>query len=231
MFVCGDASTAEFGAQASSRMDRHHPSTYGRAPSTQRPADRQVVRVVRLARRVAAMAPQLPVGRARLETGGQAEQAGRSIPYGVSRHSCTNCLSADAGRRISLARDRRTGRAGRAERPVRRVASLLHQLPVGRMRLRPSDRQSTTVEHVVRSVVSHQPQLPVGSSPTGRLATGRTLRAAPELWPGRQTRRRSVAQRVSWWRLESCSLRSTLETWVSTVLIEMNSSRAISLYA
>jgi uncharacterized membrane protein YeaQ/YmgE (transglycosylase-associated protein family) len=46
-----------------------------------------------------------------------------------------------------------------------------------------------------------------------------------------QTRRRSVAHRVSWWRLESWSLRSTLETWVSTVLIEMNSSRAISLYA
>ena len=34
---------------------------------------------------------------------------------------------------------------------------------------------------------------------------------------------------VSWWRLDSCSLRSTFDAWVSTVLIEMNSSPAISL--
>ena len=32
-----------------------------------------------------------------LETVGQAEQAGRSVPYGVSRHSCTNCLSDGCG--------------------------------------------------------------------------------------------------------------------------------------
>src|SRR5690606_2644109 len=43
-----------------------------------------------------------------------------------------------------------------------------------------------------------------------------------------QTRRRAVAQRESSWRLESWSLRSTDETWVSTVLTEMNSSLAIS---
>ncbi len=46
----------------------------------------------------------------------------------------------------------------------------------------------------------------------------------------RYVRRRSVAQRVSWCLEESCSLRSTDETWLSTVLPEMNSSRAISLY-
>ena len=39
--------------------------------------------------------------------------------------------------------------------------------------------------------------------------------------PGRQVRRRSVAQRVSWWRVDSCSLRRTEETWLSTVLTEM----------
>ena len=43
--------------------------------------------------------------------------------------------------------------------------------------------------------------------------------------------RRSVAQRVSSWRFESWSLRSTDDTWVSTVLVEMPSWRAISLYA
>jgi hypothetical protein len=45
----------------------------------------------------------------------------------------------------------------------------------------------------------------------------------------RQFRRRSAAQRVSWWREDSCSLRSTEETWLSTVLTEMKSSRATSL--
>src|SRR5699024_3834512 len=41
-------------------------------------------------------------------------------------------------------------------------------------------------------------------------------------------RRRTAAQRVSSCREESCSLRSTAETWVSTVLMEMNSSLATS---
>ena len=44
-----------------------------------------------------------------------------------------------------------------------------------------------------------------------------------------QRRRRSVAQRVSSWRDESWSLRSTDDMWVSTVLIEMNSSAPTSL--
>ena len=45
-----------------------------------------------------------------------------------------------------------------------------------------------------------------------------------------QARRRSVAHRVSWCREDSCSLRSTDDTCDSTVLTEMYSSRAISLY-
>lgn len=44
-----------------------------------------------------------------------------------------------------------------------------------------------------------------------------------------QISRRSAAQRDSSYRLDICSLRSTLETCVSTVLMEMYSSRAISL--
>ena len=36
-----------------------------------------------------------------------------------------------------------------------------------------------------------------------------------------QVRRRSVAHRVSWCRVDSCSLCSTEETWLSTVLTEM----------
>ena len=45
--------------------------------------------------------------------------------------------------------------------------------------------------------------------------------------PG-HTRWRAAAQRVSSLRLDSCSLRSTAETWVSTVLMLMNSSEAHS---
>jgi len=55
------------------------------------------------------------------------------------------------------------------------------------------------------------------------------LAAARAAARGAQARRRSVAHRASWWRVDSCSFRSTEETWVSTVLTEMNSSRAISL--
>ncbi len=45
-----------------------------------------------------------------------------------------------------------------------------------------------------------------------------------------QRRRRPRAQAVSSWRELSCSLRSTELTWVSTVLTEMKSSLATSLY-
>ena len=45
-----------------------------------------------------------------------------------------------------------------------------------------------------------------------------------------QSSRRSAAQRESSWRLESWSLRSTADTWASTVLAEMPSRSATSLY-
>ena len=48
--------------------------------------------------------------------------------------------------------------------------------------------------------------------------------------PHRYVSRRSAAHRVSWCRVDSCSLRSTDDTCDSTVLTEMYSSRAISLY-
>jgi hypothetical protein len=58
----------------------------------------------------------------------------------------------------------------------------------------------------------------------------RPARAAPPSAPARdQISRRSAAHRVSWCRVESWSLRSTEETCVSTVRIEIVSSRAISL--
>ena len=66
------------------------------------------------------------------------------------------------------------------------------------------------------------------------------LRHAPRIAPGTcdcvlgppvasQTSRRSAAQRVSSWRLDSWSLRSTAETCVSTVFTEMCRRSAISL--
>src|SRR4051812_46849105 len=51
------------------------------------------------------------------------------------------------------------------------------------------------------------------------------------VWRIFQIRRRSLAQRASWWRLESWSLRSTDDTCVSTVFTEIPRSRATSLYA
>ena len=45
-----------------------------------------------------------------------------------------------------------------------------------------------------------------------------------------QSSRRSAAQRDSSWRLESWSLRSTADTWASTVLAEMPRRSATSLY-
>ena len=65
----------------------------------------------------------------------------------------------------------------------------------------------------------------------------RHLTGAPSAYPpvrsrddiGLYTMRRATAQRVSSLRLDSWSLRRTAETWVSTVLTEMNSSEAHSL--
>ena len=58
----------------------------------------------------------------------------------------------------------------------------------------------------------------------------RRLRVAPRPAPAlRSGGARRLASGVSWCRVDSCSLRSTEETWLSTVLTEMNSSPAISL--
>ena len=69
-----------------------------------------------------------------------------------------------------------------------------------------------------------------GRGLNGQLVSETTLaRARDESDTGSQIRRRSAAQRVSSWRFESCSLRSTAETCVSTVLTERCSRAAISL--
>ncbi len=65
-------------------------------------------------------------------------------------------------------------------------------------------------------------------APSGQHRQASTVRPAPS-GQHRQASRRSVAHLVSWCRVESCSLRSTDDTWLSTVLTEMYSSRAISL--
>ena len=75
-----------------------------------------------------------------------------------------------------------------------------------------------TLSHLMRTVRQNQDR---GIGSAGHLPRS-VLRA--------QTRRRSVAQRVSSWRLDSWSLRSTDDTCVSIVLIDTWSRRAISLY-
>ena len=67
---------------------------------------------------------------------------------------------------------------------------------------------------------------------TGPPLTGTTpvrSRNEPKTMSRLYTMRRATAQRVSSLRLDSWSLRRTAETWVSTVLTEMNSSEAHSL--
>ena len=61
-------------------------------------------------------------------------------------------------------------------------------------------------------------------------ADGRRLTARPRSRAIAQISRRSLAHAVSWWRLDSCSLRSTAETCVSIVFTERCRRPAISLY-
>ena len=64
------------------------------------------------------------------------------------------------------------------------------------------------------------PQLAAAPGPSSVAASGRRAYSTQPL---------CTAQRLSSWRLESCSLRSTAETWASTVFAEMPSRSAISL--
>src|SRR5439155_18545463 len=89
----------------------------------------------------------------------------------------------------------------------------------GRERLEPERRQYPRRAGVPR-VRDHERRARVE-----RLERAGLLLLAPH-----QTSLCCVAQRVSSWRVESCSLRSTFETWLSTVLTEMWSRSAISLY-
>ena len=67
--------------------------------------------------------------------------------------------------------------------------------------------------------------------PRRRAGAARSAGAArPAYRRGQSTRRRSTAQRLSSCRLESWSLRSTADTCASTVLVEIDSRCAISLY-
>ena len=70
-----------------------------------------------------------------------------------------------------------------------------------------------------RFVVPSRPGRLPGADPEGR----------PPSRTRHQTNRRSEAHLDNSYRLDFWVLRSTLETWVSTVLIEMNSCEAISL--
>src|SRR5262245_47007979 len=60
----------------------------------------------------------------------------------------------------------------------------------------------------------------IAASSPSRLADDPSSAADASTWPG-QARLRALAQWLSSRRSESCSLRSTAETWVSTVRAEM----------
>src|SRR5262249_43129363 len=114
-----------------------------------------------------------------------------------------------------------------ARRPVE------YEDPVaGRGQLR---RHRTGTTGKVEHRAGRRPQQP---GQRGRRGTGTRPTTAGRVVPdglgvvvAGHTRRRSAAQRDNSYRLDIWSLRSTFDTCVSTVLIEMNSSFAISLYA
>ena len=97
-------------------------------------------------------------------------------------------------------------------------------------RLSPLSSSSVAVVLVTVESATGGPHFPVEvwSGPTPPDHAWQTCQCRPTP-AARQSSRRSEAQRVSSWRLESCSLRSIEDMWVSTVLMEMNSSRATSL--
>ena len=78
-----------------------------------------------------------------------------------------------------------------------------------------------------RGLLLRRPQAGVPSEKQGGGAGSRPFPPRRLLY---STSRRSAAQRDSSWRLESCSLRSTADTCASTVLAEIPSRSAISLY-
>ena len=93
------------------------------------------------------------------------------------------------------------------------VSELQESLRRGRVEIREEDvLDRTTLQTIATSRASSTALGKPKSSDTG-VSTAPTLR-----------------QRLSSLRLESCSLRSTADAWVSTVLIEIVSCRAISLY-
>jgi hypothetical protein len=123
---------------------------------------------------------------------------------------------------LGLDADLNLGKA--ADNPVADLAvSREIVLPAEQVVVHPSRVGTRGVKGVVGRFGAHESDCTDIRTPSRLM---RTTRSAPA-WDN--VRRRSAAHRVSWCRDESWSLRSTDETWLSTVLPEMNSSRAISL--
>src|SRR4051812_49016687 len=86
-------------------------------------------------------------------------------------------------------------------------------------------RSKRRLRHLLPSLSDH-----VGPAhPAGHIRHEDWTRTGPSCGPFcGQSRRLEAAHRVSSLRLDSCSLRSTLEAWDSTVFTEMNSRPPIS---
>ena len=79
-------------------------------------------------------------------------------------------------------------------------------------------------EHARQAALDQGPRAEARDGPGAARALAAVAR--PARWPSP----RSAAQRVSSWRLDSCSLRSTDDTCASTVFAEISRRCAISLY-
>ena len=85
--------------------------------------------------------------------------------------------------------------------------------------------------HIVRSPVhaAAETASELNDGSTARRLDRSTARPLGRGCRSAQSNRRAFAHAVSSCRLESWSLRSTADTWVSTVFVEMKSSAATSL--
>ena len=146
----------------------------------------------------------------------------------IDRTAATASINGDGillkGRKLYVRREPRRGR-GRAS--ARSAVKLRRDGTGGRVVDEITDADfdvPTTIAALGRAAVRGQRQVRPGGDPGHGLPGGEGPEAVSY-----STSRRSTAQRLSSWRLESCSLRSTADTCASTVLAEIPRRSAISL--
>jgi Aromatic amino acid lyase len=124
------------------------------------------------------------------------------------------------------------------QRPTRQDPALSGRRKLRHRRVR-TRRRRPTIRNERSPVLPSGDTDPAARHPSRRQRSRSTRRPTSPPAPARaehpiqeaiQSRRRSVTQAVSSWRLDSCSLRSTADTWVSIVFTERCNCVATSRY-